>query len=232
MPAQITIQDTDSSVCSPKPTLDVEPASGTARSLHEEVTKMPEAVLIGSSQQSDQVVATTTTAQSTDHVDTSSINAKYRIQSNPAIPEKTSVYTVKELSANQYAHTDPLTTPIEDCFHWEQEFQDLVDNHGNEFYLVVFRSVRRPSVDSEKLFFADAAAQEEARLSGGLLKVWKKYCHFPFILSWVHLSSCSCITCGTAIEFQPEKNKLVGKSPTLMCVCLKMPPWIGQSPLR
>jgi len=172
MPAQITIQDTDSSVRSPKPTL-VEPASGTARiSLHEEVIKMPEAV-IGSSQQSDQVVATTTTTtpQSNDHVGTSSIKAKYRIQSNPAIPEKTSVYTVKELSAHQYAHTDPLTTPIEDCFHWEQEFQDLVENHGNEFYLVVFRSVRRPSVDSEKLFFADAAAQEEARLSGGLLKV-------------------------------------------------------------
>jgi hypothetical protein len=168
MPAQITIQDTDSSVCSPKPTTLVEPASGTARiSLHEEVIKMPEAV-IGSSQQSDQVVATTTTTtpQSNDHVGT-----KYRIQSNPAIPEKTSVYTVKELSAHQYAHTDPLTTPIEDCFHWEQEFQDLVENHGHEFYLVVFRSVRRPSVDSEKLFFADAAAQEEARLSGGLLKV-------------------------------------------------------------
>ena len=169
MPAQITLQDRDSSVCSPKPTL-VEPAFVTATSLHEEVTKMPEAV-IGSSQQSDQVVATTTTTQSNDHVAPSSIKAKYRIQSNPAIPEKTSVYTVKELSANQYAHTDPLTTPIEDCFHWEQEFQDLVENHGNEFYLVVFRSIRRPSVDSEKLFFADAAAQEEARLSGGLLKV-------------------------------------------------------------
>lgn len=169
MPAHITIQDTDSRVCSPNPTL-VEPASGTARGLHEEVIKMPEAVT-GSSQQPNQVDATTTTTQSNNHVDASSIKAKYRIQSNPAIPEKTSVYTVKELSANQYAHTDPLTTPIEDCFHWEQEFQDLVENHGNEFYLVVFRSVRRPSADSEKLFFADAAAQEEARLSGGLLKV-------------------------------------------------------------
>lgn len=81
------------------------------------------------------------------------------------------VFTVKELAANQYAYTEPLTTPVEKLFDWDRELQELVAFHGREFYLVVFRSVRKSSADSERLYNADADAQEEARLSGGLLKV-------------------------------------------------------------
>lgn len=88
------------------------------------------------------------------------------------MPEKTLGYTVKELDASQYAHTDPLTTPIEKCFNWGHEFKDLLQNYEKDhFYLVVFRSVRKKTADTEMLYFADAASQEEARLSGGLLKV-------------------------------------------------------------
>lgn len=90
--------------------------------------------------------------------------------------EKTSAgyscYTVKELAASKYVHTDPLATPIEECFDWAHELHDLVAFQGSsEFYLVVFRSVRKSTADSVMLYEADAAAQEEARLSGGLLKV-------------------------------------------------------------
>lgn len=77
---------------------------------------------------------------------------------------------VKELAANQYAYTDPLTTPIEKAFEWDRELKDLA-SYGRDFYVVVFRSIRKSSADSEMLYQADAAAQEEARLSGGLLKV-------------------------------------------------------------
>ncbi|XP_024388284.1 UPF0643 protein PB2B2.08 [Physcomitrium patens] len=91
--------------------------------------------------------------------------------------EKTSAgyscYTVKELAASKYVHTDPLATPIEECFDWAHELHDLVAFQGSsEFYLVVFRSVRKSTADSVMLYEADAAAQEEARLSGGLLKYW------------------------------------------------------------
>ena len=80
---------------------------------------------------------------------------------------------VKELAANEYAHTDPLTTPVEECFDWARELPDLVATSGGklEFYLVMFRSIRKPSADSHILYSADAAAHDEARLSGGLLKV-------------------------------------------------------------
>ena len=83
---------------------------------------------------------------------------------------KGGMLAVKELAANQYAYTDPLTTPVENAFQWDRELKDLA-SYGREFYLVVFRSIRKSSADSEMLYSADAAAQEEARLSGGLLKV-------------------------------------------------------------
>jgi hypothetical protein len=87
------------------------------------------------------------------------------------VRELVPAYAVKELAANQYAYTDPLTTPVEKCFDWDRELKDLATYHGRDFYLVVFRSIRKASADSEMLYHADAAAQEEARLSGGLLKV-------------------------------------------------------------
>ncbi|KAG0620158.1 hypothetical protein M758_4G193900 [Ceratodon purpureus] len=89
-----------------------------------------------------------------------------------SVQEVVPVYTVKQLAANQYAYTDPLTTPVEKCFDWNRELKDLVTFYGREFYLVVFRSIRKSSADNEMLYNANAAAQEEARLSGGLLKYW------------------------------------------------------------
>lgn len=80
---------------------------------------------------------------------------------------------VKELAAKEGAITHPLTTPVEQCFDWAQELPLLamaIDS-SMEVYLVVFRSIRKPSADTTTLYSADAAAHEEARLSGGLLKV-------------------------------------------------------------
>jgi len=84
---------------------------------------------------------------------------------------KAPVYCAKELAANQYAYTEPLTTPVEELFDWDRELQELAAYYGRDFYLVVFRSIRKISADNETLYNADAQAQEEARLSGGLLKV-------------------------------------------------------------
>jgi hypothetical protein len=82
---------------------------------------------------------------------------------------------VKELAASEYAHTAPLTTPVEQCFNWARELPDLITTPAGtrlEFYIVVFRSIRKASANSAQLYSADAAAQDEARLSGGLLKYW------------------------------------------------------------
>lgn len=91
---------------------------------------------------------------------------------------------VKELAAKEGAHSHPLTTPVEECFDWDKEVPRLAmamrsrkDSDAAaapvelEFYLVVFRSIRKSSADTITLYTADAAAHEEARLSGGLLKV-------------------------------------------------------------
>ncbi|XP_024398066.1 UPF0643 protein PB2B2.08 [Physcomitrium patens] len=94
------------------------------------------------------------------------------IHRNAGKVELSEMYAVKQLAANEYAHTDPLTTPVEKCFDWGKELGDLVECHGREFYLVVFRSIRKSTANSEMLYKADAAAQEEARISGGLLKYW------------------------------------------------------------
>jgi hypothetical protein len=81
---------------------------------------------------------------------------------------------IAELEPTVSAHSAPLTTPISDCFHWPPVLEKLVHLQGsNTFYLVVFRSVRKATADSELLYTVDAAAQEEARISGGLLQVTK-----------------------------------------------------------
>lgn len=91
----------------------------------------------------------------------------------------------KELAASEYAHTDPLTTPVEECFDWERELPDLVATSpgAHEFYIVVFRSIRKASADSLQLYAADAAAHDEARRSGGLLKVTQAHTPIPPVQS-------------------------------------------------
>lgn len=90
------------------------------------------------------------------------------------LEQQVPLYSAKELAANQYAHTEPLTTRVEELFDWDKELHELATVYGREFYLVVFRSIRKDTADSKKLYAADADAQEEARLSGGLLKVLLK----------------------------------------------------------
>ncbi len=81
---------------------------------------------------------------------------------------------IAELEPTASAHSAPLTTPISDCFDWPPVLEKLVHLQGsNTFYLVVFRSVRKATADSELLYTVDAAAQDEARISGGLLQVTK-----------------------------------------------------------
>jgi hypothetical protein len=80
---------------------------------------------------------------------------------------------IAELEPTASAHSAPLTTPISDCFDWPPVLEKLVHLQGsNTFYLVVFRSVRKATADSELLYTVDAAAQDEARISGGLLQYW------------------------------------------------------------
>eukprot|EP00850_Spirogloea_muscicola_P004299 SM000018S03664 [mRNA] locus=s18:647436:648545:- [translate_table: standard] len=73
------------------------------------------------------------------------------------------------------ALADALTTPYEDCFLWDRILPELAyyaDEVGGPLYAVVFRSIRKVEADSEQLYAADAAAHEEAKKSGGLLKYW------------------------------------------------------------
>ncbi|CAN5714174.1 hypothetical protein BH24ACT22_BH24ACT22_10890 [soil metagenome] len=67
-------------------------------------------------------------------------------------------------------HPDYANLPIEDGFNW------TFCLHGASFerlYLVVFRSVRRPTADLDLLKEYDDMAYEEARQSGGLLRYFK-----------------------------------------------------------
>eukprot|EP00850_Spirogloea_muscicola_P002812 SM000011S18990 [mRNA] locus=s11:288091:289197:+ [translate_table: standard] len=76
------------------------------------------------------------------------------------------------------ALADALTTPYEDCFLIKLADDNAVmlahyaDEVGGPLYAVVFRSIRKLEADSEQLYAADAAAHEEAKKSGGLLKYW------------------------------------------------------------
>eukprot|EP00897_Mesotaenium_endlicherianum_P006015 jgi/Mesen1/5441/ME000271S04469 len=84
----------------------------------------------------------------------------------------TSFLHLDALEPTLFAQTDPLTTPYEDCFKWKHIIESLQVEEGKLLYAVVFRSVRKESADTEELYAADAAAYEEARQGGGLLKYW------------------------------------------------------------
>jgi hypothetical protein len=66
-------------------------------------------------------------------------------------------------------HPDYATLPIQDGFDWSC----LSGCSFEELYLVVFRSVRRPTADLILLREHDDRAYEEALGSGGLLKYFK-----------------------------------------------------------
>lgn len=66
-------------------------------------------------------------------------------------------------------HPDYATLPIEDGFDWSS----LSGCHFGRLYLVVFRSVRRPTADLNLLREYDDRAYTEANKSGGLLRYFK-----------------------------------------------------------
>jgi hypothetical protein len=67
-------------------------------------------------------------------------------------------------------YPDYATRPIQDGFSWSSS---LADCAFERLYLVVFRSVRRPSADLDLLREHDDRAYEDALESGGLLRYFK-----------------------------------------------------------
>jgi hypothetical protein len=67
-------------------------------------------------------------------------------------------------------YPDYATRPIQDGFSWSSS---LASCAFERLYLVVFRSVRRPSADLDLLREHDDRAYEQALESGGLLRYFK-----------------------------------------------------------
>src|SRR5215218_9580948 len=67
-------------------------------------------------------------------------------------------------------YPDYATRPVQDGFSWSSS---LLGCAFERLYLVVFRSIRRPSVDLELLREHDDRAYEKALESGGLLRYFK-----------------------------------------------------------
>jgi hypothetical protein len=67
-------------------------------------------------------------------------------------------------------YPDYATRPVQDGFSWAST---LAGCAFERLYLVVFRSIRRPSVDLELLREHDDRAYAEALESGGLLRYFK-----------------------------------------------------------
>jgi hypothetical protein len=67
-------------------------------------------------------------------------------------------------------YPDYATRPIQEGFSWSSS---LLGRAFERIYLVVFRSVRRPSADLDLLSEHDECAYEDALQSGGLLRYFK-----------------------------------------------------------
>src|SRR5688572_1284255 len=67
-------------------------------------------------------------------------------------------------------YPDYATRPVQDGFSWSSS---LAGCAFERLYLVVFRSVRRPSADLDLLHEHDDRAYEDALESGGLLRYFK-----------------------------------------------------------
>src|SRR5215218_3974939 len=67
-------------------------------------------------------------------------------------------------------YPDYATRPVQDGFSWSSS---LLGVAFERLYLVVFRSVRRPSADLDLLREHDDRAYEQALESGGLLRYFK-----------------------------------------------------------
>src|SRR2546422_2055027 len=62
------------------------------------------------------------------------------------------------------------TLPIAEAFNWQEAATDLA---AGEWYLVAFRSIRRPGADEARLEAYDEAAHQEAASSPGFVHYLK-----------------------------------------------------------
>jgi hypothetical protein len=62
------------------------------------------------------------------------------------------------------------TLPVADAFNWQDASTELGDG---DWYLVAFRSIRRPGADEERLTLFDELAHQEAATSPGFVHYFK-----------------------------------------------------------
>jgi hypothetical protein len=62
------------------------------------------------------------------------------------------------------------TLPVADAFNWQDASAELGDG---DWYLVAFRSIRRPGADEERLALFDELAHQEASTSPGFVHYFK-----------------------------------------------------------
>ena len=62
------------------------------------------------------------------------------------------------------------TLPVADAFNWQEAATEL---ESGEWYLVAFRSIRRPDADEERLTLFDELAHQEAATSPGFVHYFK-----------------------------------------------------------
>ncbi|KAI9737973.1 MAG: hypothetical protein M1834_009343 [Cirrosporium novae-zelandiae] len=86
----------------------------------------------------------------------------------------------KALTALKPIRPDYATASYESSFNWEEVFSTLAQLASTEqyawqeqiFYVVIFRSRLKPTIDLSRLMELDSKSHEEATISGGLLKYW------------------------------------------------------------
>lgn len=75
---------------------------------------------------------------------------------------------------------DYATADYTESFNWTEVYDLLrvfsqAENHtwkSQSYYVVIFRSILLPDIDSDRLYDLDAHSHQEAIASGGLLKYW------------------------------------------------------------
>jgi hypothetical protein len=117
--------------------------------------------------------------------------SKYLVSSPyPGLRHHLEIDSVDETSrklAVALQHLRPIkddypSAPYEDSFNWQQVVDLLPSDFAGmplwtrtnvgDFYCIGFYSTLRKNVDSERLYYLDGLAHEEANQSGGLLKYW------------------------------------------------------------
>jgi hypothetical protein len=80
------------------------------------------------------------------------------------------VRDVDALQGLRHAGDDYAGRPIDAAFNWQEAGADLGDG---EWYLVAFRSIRKPTADDARLEAYDEAAHQEAAAAPGFVHYYK-----------------------------------------------------------